>query len=526
MSWYLGLDSSTQSISAVIVDVAAGRLVEDASVSFSELPEFKCPNGFLAGDDPLVRHADPLVWLAGLDRLLQGLVDRGIDLSKVVAVSGSGQQHGTVYLTAGFLKPRAWVWAGDLVGTVRPMLARPTAPIWMDSSTSEECREITAAAGGVAPVQKTTGSPAIERFSGPQIRRFWKRDPDGYRRTAVIHLVSSFMASVLAGRSAPIDLGDGAGMNLLNLGTGAWDPGMINATAPDLAARLPPVVPSHTEVGPIAEYFVRRYGFARGTRVVAWSGDNPNSLIGVGGYAPGTAVISLGTSHTYFAAMRRPTVDPAGYGHVFGNPAGGFMSLICFKNGALAQEEVRRRHQLSWKQFDDCLRRTPPGNAGNMMLPYFVAETTPLVLTPGVVFTGSETFRAGGDADAMVRAVVEAQAYRMRLHSSWIADRTDAVRVTGGASVSREVCQVLADVFNARLERLETENSAGLGAALRAAQATGAGEWQRLTDAFCRPVAGQSVSPLAANVEVYRRQLPAFEAFARQGRGGQSLPHA
>ena len=130
--------------------------------------------------------------------------------------------------------------------------------------------------------------------------------------------------------------------------------------------------------------------------------------------------------------------------------------------------------------------------------------------------TGPAASPAAGSANSALHAALRKA----------VADRTDAVRVTGGASVSREVCQVLADVFNARLERLETENSAGLGAALRAAQATGAGEWQRLTDAFCRPVAGQSVSPLAANVEVYRRQLPAFEAFARQGRGGQSLPHA
>lgn len=516
MSWHLGIDSSTQSISAVIIDVTTGRIVAEEGISFSEFPEFNCLNGFLEGTDELVKHADPLVWLAGLERLLGNLRDNDIDLARVESISGSGQQHGTVYLNRNFLEPASWQWAQGLVPMLKPMLARTSSPIWMDSSTSAECTEITRAAGGRDYVQTTTGSPAIERFSGPQIRKFFKESPDAYADTAVIHLVSSFLASILAGRSVGIDLGDGAGMNLLDLGDGRWDPVMLDATAPELAAKLPEPVASDKVAGTLAPYFCRTYGFKEGTKVTAWSGDNPNSLIGVGGYCPGTAVVSLGTSHTYFAAMSRPTVDPDGFGHVFGNPAGGFMSLICFKNGALAQEKVCQQYDLDWKQFDDCLTDTPAGNNGNMMLPYFEPEITPLVLEAGIKLTGQAKFVAGEDACAMVRAVVEAQAIRLRLHSEWIQDETKTVRVTGGASKSTQVCQILADVFDAEVERLETGNSAGLGAAMRAAQAVGAGWWPTLTTAFCRPVPGQNVLPHDGNVAVYRDMLPKFAEFAEQ----------
>jgi len=494
--------------------VATGEIVTDMGLSFGDFPEYACPNGFLEGPDELVKHADPLAWLAGLDALLGKLRDTGIDLSKIESVSGSGQQHGTVYLTDAFLAADTWNWTPGLVDMVKPMLSRSTAPIWMDSSTSAECAEITAAAGGADYVQKTTGSPAIERFSGPQIRKFYNDDPAAYQKTGVVHLVSSFLASVLAGKSVGIDHGDGAGMNLLNLDTGAWDDTMLEATAPGLGAKLPPAVPADTVVGPIADYFVSRYGFSPTTKVVAWSGDNPNSLIGVGGYCPGTAVISLGTSHTYFAAMSKPTVDPDGYGHVFGNPAGGFMSLICFKNGALAQEAVRAGFDLDWKQFDVCLQNTPAGNNGNMMLPYFEPEITPLVLETGARYTGSDAFVAGEDVDAGVRAVVEAQAIRLRLHSQWIKDATKTLRVTGGASKSTDVCQILADVFGARVERLETGNSAGLGAAMRSAHGAGAANWEELTGRFCKPVAGQDVTPMPGNVAVYAQMLPKYAAFA------------
>jgi xylulokinase len=519
MKYYLGLDASTQSVSAVVISLEDGRIVGDESVAFEEFPAFHCPQGFLKSADPLVKHADPLVWLAALEALLHKLKTGGIDLASVAAISGSGQQHGTVYLNEAFLAVDQWDASDGLVNMVRPMLSRPTAPIWMDSSTSAECAEISRAAGGAAVVQKVTGSPAIERFSGPQIRKFWKDAPAEYEATAIIHLVSSFMASILIGKSAPIDIGDGAGMNLVNLQALDWDEQMLAATAPGLRQRLPALVPSSTVIGTVAPYLVKKYGFRPDTAVVAWSGDNPNSLIGVGGYAPGTAVISLGTSHTYFGAMHEPRVDPAGYGHVFGNPAGGFMSLICFKNGALAQEEIRMQHGLSWKQFDQCLKDTPTGNNGNMMLPYFVPEITPLVLKGKPVRVGSQPFVDGRDAASSVRAVVEAQALRLRLHSEWIGEATSAVRVTGGASVSDEVCQVLADVFDSVIERLETGNSAGLGAAMRAAQAAGAASWEQLSQMYSRPVRGKDVTPIPENVEVYRKMLPEYAAFAAQHQG-------
>jgi xylulokinase len=68
----------------------------------------------------------------------------------------------------------------------------------------------------------------------------------------------------------------------------------------------------------------------------------------MGATTPGNVVISLGTSDTFFAAMPGPKTDPGGFGHVFGNPAGGFMSLICFRNGSLAREALRDRLGLDW----------------------------------------------------------------------------------------------------------------------------------------------------------------------------------
>jgi len=49
------------------------------------------------------------------------------------------------------------------------------------------------------------------------------------------------MATILLGQNAPIDYGDGAGMNLMNIKTKQWDKKALDATAPNLIQKLPPL---------------------------------------------------------------------------------------------------------------------------------------------------------------------------------------------------------------------------------------------------------------------------------------------
>ncbi len=512
MGLYLGLDSSTQSLSAMVIDTVSGRVVLDQSVNFGKnLPQYRSPSGFLPDENPQIKHADPLMWVEALDLLLGQLKAQGTDFSTVEGISGAGQQHGSVYLARRLSDVPAWDPNQDLVTQVRPLLSRTTSPIWMDSATSAECREIADAVGGDARVVTLSGSRAIERFTGPQIRAFYKRDPEAYARTREIHLVSSFMASLLIGGSAPIDHGDGAGMNLLELATGTWSPDLIAATAPGLAEKLPPAVPSRTQIGQIADYFVKKYGFKTGTPVVAFTGDNPSSLVGMGATEPGTAVISMGTSDTVFAAMRQPHTDPRGFGHVFGNPAGGFMCLICFANGSLAREKVTEKTGLSWPAFERAiLEETQPGNQGNLMLPFFIPEMTPKLLAPKVELFGSERFVAWQEPAALARAIVEAQALSMQRHSDWIGEQPKLIRVTGGASKNRGIRQVLADVFGAEIRALSVGNSSALGGALRAAEAVGKVPFATLYEAFAATDAASNVSPKSgatANYAELRQKL-------------------
>jgi xylulokinase len=511
---YVGLDSSTQSLTAVVLDIDRDtrRVVLETSLNFdAALPHYGTRHGVLPDSNPAVGVAPPLMWAEALD-LMMGRLAHAIDVGRVAAISGSAQQHGSVYLGAGAASALASLDATKpLAGQLRGAFTRDTSPIWMDSSTSEECREITDAAGGEAALAHHTGSRAFERFTGPQIRRFFKQEPAAYQATARIHLVSSFLGSLLAGRHAPLEPGDASGMNLMDLAARDWWRPALEATAPDLAPRLPPIVAPWSLVGTLAPYWQARYGFAAAP-VVVWTGDNPSSLVGVGIVEEERLAVSLGTSDTVFAAMSEPSVDDSGTGHVFGAPTGNYMGLTCFQNGSLARERVRDTHGLDWPGFSRALASTPPGNAGRIMLPWFAAEITPPVGTAGV-----RRYGPNGDAAANVRAVVEGQQLAMALHTRWMRRRVDAIHATGGAAVNAEILKVMANVFGVPVFRLPVGNSAALGAALRAAHAdmlehdpsTG---WSAVVRGLAEPLADSRVDPDPHSHAVYRDMLPMYAA--------------
>jgi xylulokinase len=502
MSYHLGLDSSTQSLKGLIIDPAAGAIVCQATVNFAkDLPHYHAaysPSGEL-----LEKHADPLLWLAALDLLFTRMQEAGAPLDKVSGIGGSGQQHGSVYLNSHASRILANLDpAQSLVAQIAPALSRKTSPIWMDSSTSSQCAEIATAIG--ARLQADTGSPAIERFTGAQIRKFYQQDPAAYATTTRIHLVSSFMASVLIGSHAPIDFGDGAGMNLLNLKTLAWDPPICEATAPGLLEKLPPAVPTHSVIGKLSAYF-GQYGFGSNVAVTAWTGDNPASLVGTGATRPGLAVVSLGTSDTFFAVLDPYRTDPEGCGHVFGNPTGGFMCLTCFKNGSLARERIREETQLDWTFFDvTAFEETPAGNNGQLALPWFEAEITPPVLTPGL--RANFDF-ANATPATKVRAIIEAQVLSIRVHSQWIGN-FETIRVTGGASRSTGILQTLANVFQARVETITVQDSAALGAAMIAAHVVGKHSYQSLSNGLAPATA--TFTPDPSTRATYRELLDIY----------------
>lgn len=482
---FLGFDSSTQSLKATVLDSNLNIVATELIHFDSELPHYKTKDGVFRDPSDDGRIVSPtIMWVEALDLMLQKLAKSGLDFGKIAAVSGSGQQHGSVYWKSGSSVILSSLDATKpLVDQFGDAFSVKESPIWMDSSTTAQCREIEKAVGGALELARITGSRAHERYTGPQIRKIFETQPEVYRDTERISLVSSFMACLLIGAYASIDETDGAGMNLMDIKQRAWSKVALEATAPGLEDKLGKLAPAYAVAGHIAPYFVQRFNFHENCLVIQWSGDNPNSLAGLTLNKPGDLAISLGTSDTVFGISSDP--QPRLEGHVFPNPVDkeSYMVMLVYKNGSLTREDIRNRYAgKSWDAFNKFLEQTPPLNGGKIGFYYKDHEILP-PLPVGFHryildnFTGdtleglTEREVPEFDSPAEVRALIEGQLLSMRAHAERFGMPAPPNRLiaTGGASANERILSSVASIFGCDVFTVQRPDSASLGAALRAA---------------------------------------------------------
>ncbi|KAI9029198.1 xylulose kinase-like protein [Hyaloraphidium curvatum] len=529
---HLGIDVSTQGVKLVAVDPSF-HLVNESSLSYDRnLPSYGTSGGVLRRDGGVVVTPSAL-FAEALGMLLDRLKDDGFPFGDVVSVSGCGQQHGSVYLTKGGVEGLAALDPGQKLGSqVGAWFSTKDSPIWMDSSTSDICRQLEAAVGGKEALCSLTGSIAYERFTGNQIRKLGRDDPAAYRATERICLVSSFAASLFLQSVAPIDASDAAGMNLMDIRTRTWDPRCLDFADADgdaarLEAKLGPIVPSCAILGVVGPYFRERYGFSAGCKVVAFAGDNPSSLSALP-LSPTDLVVSLGTSDTAFLALRKLPPAPMVEATVLAHPVEpeGYLAMLVYKNGSLVRERVRDGAAGgSWETFERLVARTPPGCDGTVG--FYCPD--PEILPAGVV--GWFRFRDGvlvDDGDAFgeldPRACVESRFLDLRMRAGKLGIRPGRIVAVGGGSRNAALLQVAADVFGAEVFKPTGGGEAaafggcarGVFALQEAAGEEGTGT--TVSDRFAALFSGTErglelvCQPDTAVTEVYERQvLPAYE---------------
>ncbi|TWT21403.1 xylulokinase [Luteimonas marina] len=437
MGLFVGLDVGTQSVKLVAYDPDSRQIVASAGQ----------PLDLAAGDDgSREQSAD---WWVDAVRACFGRIDPALR-ARVVAIGVSGQQHGFVPL--------------DRSGSV---LA--PAKLWCDTSTSAECDEIMAAAGGARRCIELAGNPILAGYTASKLPWTRKHRSQAYAKLATIALPHDYINYWLTGELW-MEHGDASGTGWLDVRTRAWSPAMLAATDPDrdLGACLPPLVDAATLVK-IKPALADELGLPHAVQVSAGGGDNMMAAIGTGNVVPGVLSMSLGTSGTLFTYADHPVVDDDGRWAAFCDSTGGWLPLICTMNCTVATEAVGKLCGFSTKEGDALLAGTRPGADGLLMLPFLNGERTPdLPNGRGNLFgmTASNLTPAN-----LYRAAMEGALYSLKNGYDALVDaglRFEAIRLTGGGSQSLVWRQMAADMFGLPVDVPEQAEGAAFGAALQA----------------------------------------------------------
>jgi len=481
MSLFIGIDSGTQSVKAIVLDLATRQVIAEA----------RAPHALIGGLPVGHMEQHPRDWTTALDTVLREVAAK-VDGSRVRGLGVSGQQHGFVPLDG----------QGEVI--------RP-AKLWCDTSTIAECAIITRKLGGPKAAIRKTGNLVLPGFTAPKILWLKRHEPENYRRLRHVLLPHDYLNFWLTGNYF-MEWGDASGTALLDVRRRVWSKDAIKAIDPKLAGWLPPLSGSHEAAGTLKPELAKRYGFTAEVVVSAGGGDNMMGAIGTGNVTPGVVTASFGTSGTIYAHAGRPVVDPAGEIAAFCSSTGGWLPLLCTMNVTTVTEQVRALLGQDFAALDETVQATPAGAGGLVLLPYLAGERTPNVPEGSGVLLGlnQRTFNPGQLARAAMEGVTLGMNYGLR-RLAQLGLKAKEIRVTGGGAKSPVWRQLMADIFGVPVVAMVEDEGAALGGALQAAWCVAIREGNpkaRLTDFTTGTVALNEATrcvPNPANVARYRK---------------------
>ncbi len=439
MNLFLGIDSGTQSVKAVVLDLDTRKVIAEA----------RAPHRLIDGLPVGHMEQHPQEWATAMDAVIMEVAGK-IDRARVRGIGVSGQQHGFVPLDA----------QGNVI--------RP-AKLWCDTSTTAECASITKKLGGPKAATRKTGNLILPGFTAPKILWLKRHEPANYRRLRHVLLPHDYLNFRLTGNYF-MEFGDASGTALMDVRARRWSRAAIHAIDKNLAEWLPALSESSAAAGTLRPELAAKYGFTPDVVVSAGGGDNMMGAIGTGNVTPGVISASFGTSGTIYAYASKPAVDPQGEIAAFCSSTGGWLPLLCTMNVTTVTEQVRQLFGYDHGALERAVAAVPAGAHGLVLLPYLAGERTPNVPDGSGVWLGlnHRTLAAGPLARAAMEGVTMGMNYGLRRLAA-LGVRAKEIRVTGGGAKSAVWRQIMADVFGVPVVGMVEEEGAALGGALQAA---------------------------------------------------------
>ncbi|MEH7385655.1 xylulokinase [Bacillus sp. JJ1521] len=486
MKYVIGVDLGTSAVKILLVD-QYGEVVGEVSKSYSLIIE---KSGY--------SEQNPEEWVVKTTAGLKELIEQfDGDVNDIEGISFSGQMHGLVLLD-------------------KENQVLRNAILWNDTRTTKQCEEIYETFGKERLLE-ITKNPALEGFTLPKILWVKENEPQVFERSSIFLLPKDYLRYRITG-AVHMEYSDAAGTLLLNVAKREWSGDVLETFGLGLDF-CPPLVESHTFVCTVTPEFAKETGLSDNTKVFAGGADNACGAIGSGILSEGKTLCSIGTSGVVLSYEERNDHDFEGRVHYFNHGeenryytmgvtlAAGY-SLSWFKD-TFAKDEA-------FDQFLEGVDEVPVGSNGLLFTPYIVGERTPHADSNiRGSFIGID---AAHERKHFARAVLEGITFSL-YESIEIFRKSgkaiDTIISIGGGAKNETWLQMQADIFNARIEKLTSEQGPGMGAAMLAAYGCG---WftslKQCAEVFLQT--SNTYEPIPENVVAYQKLFAIYQQIYTQ----------
>ena len=470
----IGIDIGTSAVKLLVMD-NTGNVLNTVS---REYPLYMYSDGR--------SEQNPQDWwketAIGLKEITKGL-------APVSAVSFSGQMHGLVVLD-------------ENDNVIRP------AMLWNDQRTQAQCDYLNNTIGR-DKLLANAANIALTGFTAPKI--LWMRDnePELFAKISKIMLPKDYIAYKLSGVFAT-DYSDASGTLMLDVSGKDWSAPLLEIMGLT-RSQVPALYPSYEAVGTVTPQAAEETGLPTTAKVVIGGGDQAVGAIGTGTVKSGTCSVSLGTSGVLFVAADDFAVDTGpsaihsfchatGRYHLMGVTLAAAGSAKWWFEGVLLTDDFAKEQA----QISDNL-----GKNSVYYLPYLSGERTPHNDTNARgVFAGMSMTTTRSD---MTQAMMEGVAFSLRdilTRVKELGHTVSSARIIGGGANSPVWCQIIADVLNLKVEKINATEGPAFGAAILAM--VGAGAFATVEEACEKLISATDVFNPSPAAKDYDKHYPIY----------------
>lgn len=472
---YVGIDLGTSAVKLLLMD-GAGKIQKIVS---KEYPLY-FPN-------PGWSEQNPEDWYTqSLEGLKELIAD--CDKSQIAGISFGGQMHGLVILDK------------------KDQVIRP-AILWNDGRTAKETDYLNQEIGK-DKLSEYTANIAFAGFTAPKVLWVKNQEPENFARIEKLMLPKDYLAYRLSGTFCT-DVSDASGMLLFDVKNKCWSKEMMEICGIK-ETRLPKIFESYEAVGTLKPELAAELGLSDKVKIAAGAGDNAAAAVGTGTVGDGSCNISLGTSGTIFISSEKFGVDANNALHSFAHADGHFHLMGCMLSAASCNkwwmDEILKTKDYAGEQKE--IKEL--GNNNVFFLPYLMGERSPHN-NPNArgTFMGMTMDTTRED---MTQAVLEGVAFALRDSfevAKSLGIHIDRTKICGGGAKSPLWRQMIADIFNIKVDIPESEEGPAMGGAMLAAVACG--EYANVEEAAKKIVKiVDTVEPIPENAARYEKQYQKF----------------